>query len=86
MERIDCGVLDVPESNPSPWEEGVPLSRFLPFERPAKIQGRVVFYRMPMVAAARRAPDAALFLHHVVVEQLASALGMNPADIDPLSR
>ena len=56
MKHLDFGVLDVPETDPAPWEHGVPLARYLPFERPAKITGRIVFYRLPILQAAKRAP------------------------------
>ncbi len=84
MATIDYGVLDVPEADPAPWEAGVPLARYLPFERPAKITGRIVFYRMPMLSAAVRTPDPRLFIHDVVTEQLAAALERDPDDIDYL--
>lgn len=84
MEHIDFAVLDVPDSDPAPWENGVPMARFLPFERGAKITGRIVFYRMPMLTAARRTPNPRLFLHDIVTQQLASALGKFPEDIDYL--
>ncbi|AWE41963.1 MULTISPECIES: metallopeptidase family protein [unclassified Actinobaculum] len=84
MDHTDFGVLDVPEADPAPWEHGVPLARYLPFERPARITGRIVFYRLPMLAAASRSPHPRLFLHDVITEQLASALGRAPEDIDYL--
>lgn len=84
MEHIDFAVLDVPDSEPAPWEPGVPMARFLPFERPAKITGRIIFYRMPMLQAARRSADPRLFLHDIVTQQLASAIGRHPEDIDYL--
>ena len=84
MSHIDFGVLDVPEYEPAPWEDGVPLARYIPFERPAKITGRIVFYRMPILEAAERTDDPRMFIHDVVTGQLASALGQNPEDIDYL--
>ncbi|MDO4888441.1 MAG: metallopeptidase family protein [Actinomycetaceae bacterium] len=84
MDHIDYGVLDVPDSQPAPWEQGVPLARFLPFEKPAKITGRIVFYRMPILQAARRTSMPQVFIHDVVTQQLASALGREPEDIDYL--
>ena len=85
LEKFDFAVLDVPHSDPAPWEEGVPLGRFLPFERPAKIHGRIVFYRMPIIQAASRDPHPRMFIHYVVTNQLASALGERPEDIDYLA-
>lgn len=82
MDKLDFAVLDVPGQDPAPWEDGVPLCRFLPFERPSKVHGRIIFYRMPILEAARRTPDPRLFIHDVVTSQLASALDMDPEDID----
>lgn len=82
MKHLDFGVLDVPETDPAPWEDGVPLARYIPFERPAKITGRIVFYRMPILAAASRTEDPRMFIHEVVTSQLASALDRRPEDID----
>lgn len=82
LERFDFAVMDVPDADPAPWEEGVPLSRFLPFERPGKIHGRIIFYRMPILQALKREDDVSLFLHAVVTSQLASALGRESWEID----
>lgn len=84
MDHLDFGVLDVPQADPAPWEDGIPLARYLPFERPARITGRIVFFRMPILEAARDAPDPRLFIHDVITEQLAGALGEDPDDIDYL--
>ena len=82
MEKLDFAVLDVPRSDPAPWEEGVPLGRVVPFERPSKIEARIIFYRMPIIEAASRDPLPRLFIHSVVTNHLASALGEHPEDID----
>lgn len=84
MDRYDYAVMDVPGSDPAPWEEGVPLARFLPFERPAKIRGRIIFYRMPILRALRKDPDPQMLIHTIVTSQLATALNRMPADIDYL--
>ncbi|WP_182050225.1 metallopeptidase family protein [Changpingibacter yushuensis] len=85
LKHIDYGVLDVPEVDPAPWEEGVPLARYLPFERPARITGRIVFYRMPILAAAARSDFPRLVIHDIVTEQLAAAIGRDAEDIDYLN-
>ncbi|MCF2705918.1 metallopeptidase family protein [Arcanobacterium haemolyticum] len=85
LAHIDVGVLDVPEP-PAPWEDGVPLARFLPFEKPARITGRIIFYRMPILRAAMRSEDPRLFIHDVVTEQLADAINRSADDIDFLRR
>lgn len=84
LDKFDFAVMDVPGHDPAPWEDGVPLARFLPFERPAKIHGRLIFYRMPILHALQRTDDPRLFIHDVVTSQLASALGCMPEDIDYL--
>ncbi|QRV01867.1 metallopeptidase family protein [Arcanobacterium phocisimile] len=80
--RYDFAVLDVPATDPAPWEDGVPLARFLPFERPSKILGRIVFYRMPMTMAALAEEDPRTFIHNVMVSQIATALNASADDID----
>ncbi|WP_460998181.1 metallopeptidase family protein [Trueperella pyogenes] len=84
LDRFDFAVMDVPGYDPAPWEERVPLARYLPFERPAKIHGRIIFYRMPILHALRREEDPRLFIHNIVTSQLASALECFPEDIDYL--
>ncbi len=84
LEKYDFAVLDVPQTDPAPWEDGVPLGRILPFERPAKIHARILFYRMPILEAAKREPHPRLFIHQVVTNHIATALGENPDDIDYL--
>ncbi|SDU79289.1 metallopeptidase family protein [Arcanobacterium phocae] len=82
LDRYDVAVLDVPATDPTPWEDGIPLARFLPFERPSKILGRLVFYRMPIEMAIEDVDDPRLFIHRVMVGQIASALNMDPDDVD----
>lgn len=82
LDVYDVAVLDVPESDPAPWEDGVPLSRFLPFERPGKIHGRMIFYRLPILQSVTRYDAPRLFIHDVVVDQVAATLGEDPEDID----
>lgn len=82
---IDYGVLEVPESEPAPWEKRAPLSRFIPSAHSTTDAGRVVFYRQPILHAARRDGEVlAEFIHTVVVEQLAAILNCEPHTIpDP---
>ncbi|MFP7695681.1 metallopeptidase family protein [Trueperella sp. LYQ143] len=84
MDHIDFAVMDAPQNDPAPWEESVPLARYLPFERPARIHGRIIFYRMPILHAMRDEDDPRLFIHSIVVSQLASALNVDPDEIDYL--
>lgn len=84
LDRFDVAVLDVPAADPAPWEDGVPLARFLPFERPSKIYGRLVFYRMPLEMAMLAEDDPRGFIHEVMVGQIATAMEMDPRDVDYL--
>lgn len=81
LESIEFAVEDVPPADPSPWEDGgVPLGRFFPAER--GLPARVVVYRRPVETRADAA-ELPVFVHEVVVEQVASALGLEPERIDP---
>lgn len=84
LDHYDFAVLDMPEKAPAPWEKGIPLGRFFPFERPAKIHGRIVFYRLPILSAARQESNFSLFLHQVITMHIASALNVDPQAIDYL--
>ncbi|WP_084124206.1 metallopeptidase family protein [Demequina sp. NBRC 110054] len=78
--RVEFGVEDVPPSDPSPWEEGVPLGRLFPEDmgQPA----RVVVYRRPCEERAE-GTELPLLVRDVVAEQLAHLLGCAPEDVDP---
>lgn len=82
LKKYDFAVLDIPLNDPAPWEQGVPLGRFLPFERPAKIHGRLIFYRLPIMMAARHAPNLSVVIHEVVTNQIAAALDVPAEKID----
>lgn len=60
---------------------GVPLARLLPAAagRPA----RIVVFRRPLELRARDREDLEDLLHDIVVEQVASYLGLDPAVVDP---
>lgn len=79
---IAYGVLEVPEAEPAPWEKRAPLSRFIPPTHSTTDVGRVVFYRQPILHAARRdGDDLADFIHTLVIEQLAAILNCEPQAI-----
>lgn len=71
--RIDYGVLDVPEAEPAPWETSAPLSRFIPPSHSGGDGGRVVFYRRPILQAARGG-NLADFIHTIVLEQITAII------------
>lgn len=79
--RIEFAVEDVPPADPSPWEAGeVTLSRVFPADR--GLPTRIVVYRRPV--ESRSEPfERADFVHAMIVEQVARALGISPHDLDP---
>lgn len=82
--RIEFAVEDVPPADPSPWEEGeVALSRLFPADRGLPV--RIVIYRRP-VESRSEAYERADYVHGVVVEQVARALGVSPTELDPHHR
>ncbi|MBR6459233.1 MAG: metallopeptidase family protein [Actinomycetaceae bacterium] len=80
LDSIDYGVLEVPESEPAPWETSAPLSRFIPASHHGGDGGRVIFYRRPIIHSAR-GENLAEFIHTIVVEQLAAILDCDPQSI-----
>ncbi|WP_124039144.1 metallopeptidase family protein [Neoactinobaculum massilliense] len=82
LQRMDFGVMNVPDQDPAPWEERSPLARYLPFERGGKLDGRIVFYRWPIQQEAAHSPEPRIFLHYVVTDAVAAAIGSHPEDID----
>lgn len=80
LSHIDYGVLEVPEGEPAPWEKSAPLSRFIPAAHSGGDGGRVIFYRRPIIHAAREA-NLAQFIHTMVVKQLAAILDCAPHEI-----
>ena len=85
VDAIEFAVEDVPPADPSPWEAGeVPLGRYFPAER--GVPSRVVVYRRPVETRGADEADIAELVRHVVVEQLAHALGVEPERLDPRFR
>lgn len=78
--KVEFGAEDVPPSDPSPWERGVPLGRLFPSDLGQPT--RVVVYRRPCEERAD-GPELALLVRDVVAEQVAHLLGMAPEDVDP---
>ena len=69
VDRLDYGVLDVPESDPTPWEDGIPQARFFPMDKSSGVEGRIVFYRRPMEQLAPTPGALSLLVHAVVTQQ-----------------
>ncbi len=78
--RIEFGTEDVPPSDPTPWEDGVPLGRLFPAELGQPT--RVVLYRR---ALEQRADAAELpgLVRDVVAEHIAHVVGRSPDEVDP---
>ncbi len=96
LTELDVAVDEVPEvSSTVPdkvsWDEdmvvdaNVPLARLVPAgvdRRGLPTRARVVLYRRPLEARARDGADMADLLHDVLIEQIASYLGLDPDVIE----
>ena len=96
LTQLDVAVDDVPEVHVGPdeslsWEDGVvddgnvPLARLVPAgvdRRGVPTRARIVLYRRPLEARAKDGADLADLVHDVLVEQIASYLGLDPDVID----
>ncbi|ASU77649.1 exonuclease [Actinopolyspora erythraea] len=96
LTQLDVAVDEVPEVDvTSPetvvWgddmvvDSNVPLARLVPANvdrRGEPTRARIVLYRRPLEARARNGTDLADLLHDVLVEQIASYLGLDPGVID----
>lgn len=78
--RVEFGTEDVPPSDPSPWEPGVPLGRLFPADlgQPA----RIVLYRRPIEQRAEQEELPAL-VRDVLAEHVSAIVGRPPEDVDP---
>ncbi|MFQ6265654.1 metallopeptidase family protein [Kutzneria viridogrisea] len=96
LTQLDVAVDDVPEVHVAAdqtlsWEDGVvedgnvPLARLVPAgvdRRGVPTRARIVLYRRPLEARAKDGADLADLVHDVLVEQIASYLGLDPDVID----
>ncbi len=79
---VEFGVEDVPPSDPAPWEHSeVPLGRL--FGADARRPARIVIYRRPVETRVQGQRELSALIAEVVTEQLASLLGVTPAELDP---
>ena len=97
LAQVEFAVEDVPyiaHSSPDEVvygtdvvEDGnVPLARLIPAGRDgsgAAVPPRIVLYRRPLEARAIDRLELADLVHDVVVEQVASLLGLDPDEVDP---
>jgi predicted Zn-dependent protease with MMP-like domain len=89
---LDIAVDDVPEVREveRPQEGvledgGVPLARLVPAgvdRRGLPTKARIVLFRRPLEARARDGGDLADLVHHVLVEQVATYLNLDPGVIE----
>ena len=81
FDNVEFAVEDVPPSDPAPWESSdVPLGRL--FAAQGKMPARIVVYRRPVETRTTDARELAALINDVVVEQVASLLGVDPRDLD----
>jgi predicted Zn-dependent protease with MMP-like domain len=78
--RIDFASEDVPPSDPTPWEHGVPLGRVFPSELGQPT--RVVLYRRP-IELRRDEGGVRPLIRDVLAEQVGAVVGRSPEDVDP---
>ena len=77
----EFAVEDVPPSDPAPWESSdVPLGRL--FAAQGKMPARIVVYRRPVETRVSDSRELAALINDVVVEQVASLLGVDPRELD----
>jgi len=78
---VEFAVEDVPPSDPAPWESSeVPLGRL--FAAQGKMPARIVVYRRPVETRTTDARELAALISDVIVEQVASLLGVDPRELD----
>jgi len=78
--KLEFGVEEVPPSEPSPWEPGVPLGRLFPSEYGTPT--RIVLYRRPI--EQRASPEELPGLvRDVLAEHVAHVVSRRPDEVDP---
>ncbi|KAA2261006.1 metallopeptidase family protein [Solihabitans fulvus] len=96
LTQLDVAVDDVPDVHMSAdqvltWDDGViedgnvPLARLVPAgvdRRGLPTRARIVLYRRPLEARAKDGADLADLVHDVLVEQVATYLGLDPDVVD----
>ena len=78
--RLEFGTEDVPPSDPSPWERGVPLGRLFPADLGQA--GRIVLYRRPMEQRSEPHELPGL-VRDVLAEHVGFVLDKSPDEVDP---
>ncbi|GMA30634.1 metallopeptidase family protein [Litorihabitans aurantiacus] len=83
LRGVEYAVEDVPPSDPSPWERGVPLGRYFAADPAAGLAHRVVLYRRALEERAEDDEQLRDLVREVLVEQVARLLGKRPDEVDP---
>lgn len=82
LENLEIAVELVPPSDPNPWEDQrVPLCRL--FEPEPRLPARIVLYRRPIETRLEDPAELPTVVNDIVVEQVATALGVDPTLLDP---
>ena len=94
LTKLDIAVDDVPDvrgdedtmaAEGTLTDGGVPLARLVPAgmdRRGMPTKARIVLFRRPLEARARDGGDLADLVHHVLVDQVANYLGVDPTIIE----
>ena len=83
LRGVEYAVEDVPPSDPSPWEHGVPLGRYFAADPVAGLTHRIVLYRRVVEGRVDDPESLRALVREVVVEQVAQLLGRTPEEVDP---
>lgn len=83
LRGVEYAVEDVPPSDPSPWEHGVPLGRYFAADPVAGLTHRIVLYRRVVEGRVEDSESMRALVRDVVVEQVAQLLGRPPEEVDP---
>ena len=92
LTQLDIAVDDVPDvrdkerpAEGTLTDAGVPLARLIPAgvdRRGMPTKARIVLFRRPLEARARDGADLAELVHHVLVDQVATYLSVDPNVIE----
>lgn len=83
LRGVEYAVEDVPPSDPSPWEHGVPLGRYFAADPVAGLTHRIVLYRRVVEERVDDAEMLRSLVREVIVEQVAQLLNRPPEEVDP---
>ncbi|AOZ73449.1 hypothetical protein BK816_03405 [Boudabousia tangfeifanii] len=82
--EVELAVEEVPPSDPPSWEHGaIRLGKTFAKDRRLGLKSRVVLYRQPIVRRCDEKELLAGLIKLVLVENLASLLGVLPDTLDP---